>query len=418
MYRVIAFYTKDTQYEELVNKLTISCQKFSTLWHTEAFKDRGKWEHNCAIKPEFILEMLHQYPDETLIYIDADALIQRQPELFETFDGDFACHYRNGELLSGTLFFKSNAKTIELVRRWFEKQQEDPNIWDQKVLQEVIKDSQDLGLELRELPATYCKIFDARDQFGLPVIEHFQASRKVKAERRKRKEGRCNLPKNARIQPDGSMTLLRRKPKDIAFMDQNFKRRHPSEMRWFPELETMEEAALDFEGKTAYIIGKGPSLDRLSEGDFKEDGPIIAINESIIKAEELDIPNPLFLIQDPSLREFAKPQRSTLILEESIRGLYRLHPKKIQYSRKGMELPPKVLSAIVAIHILKSWNIAKIIFISFDACINQNTGYAKIVGYASNDKKRNPDRFLKHKAMLLKNLGNMSHSFRLAGCSD
>ncbi len=267
MIRVIAFYTKDTQYEELVNKLTISCQKFSVLYWTEAFDDRGSWEQNCAIKPEFILDMLHRHPDETLIYIDADAVIQRQPTLFQDFDGDFACYFRDTELLSGTLFFKSNTKTIELVRRWVTKQQENPKIWDQKVLQEVIKDSQDLGLDLQKLPATYCKIFDSRDEPGLPIIEHFQASRKVKAERRQRKEGRCNLPKNARVQPDGSVTLLRRKPKDIAFMDKNFKRRHQNEMRWLPELETMEEAALNFEGKTAYIIGKGPSLDRISERD-------------------------------------------------------------------------------------------------------------------------------------------------------
>ena len=49
-------------------------------------------------------------------------------------------------------------------------------------------------------------------------------------------------------------------------------------------------------GQTAWIIGKGPSLSKLVKDDLG-DGPIIAINESIIKIEELGLDNPSYSLQ-------------------------------------------------------------------------------------------------------------------------
>ena len=409
MPRVIAYYTHESQYQQLVKKLEVSCEKFGVACYTEGFVDRGKWEHNCAIKPEFILGMLKKYPGETLIYIDADAVIKKQPELFKTFDMDFACHFRRNQLLSGTLFFNSNERTIALVEAWVKKQQEDPNIWDQKVLQRTLRE---FDVDVFQLPATYCKIFDAQDQKGDPVIEHYQASRKIKRERKKHDD--CPLPKQAKGLPDGSIILTHERANDIKFMDLNFKRRHPNETRWLPVLTTLEEANLNFKGQTGYIIGKGPSLDKLSPNDFDDTGPIIAVNEAIFKLEQLDLENQTFLVQDPALREFAKPTKITVILEERICGFYRIYPNKLQYSRINMGLPHKVLSAIVAIRILKQWGVTRIVMLAFDACINEDTRYAKIVGYPS-DEIRPAKRFLGHKPQLIKNLADIDYSFRLAG---
>ena len=49
-------------------------------------------------------------------------------------------------------------------------------------------------------------------------------------------------------------------------------------------------------GQTAWIIGKGPSLAYLIKEDIGE-GPVIAINESIIKIESLDLSNPTYSMQ-------------------------------------------------------------------------------------------------------------------------
>jgi len=414
MPRVIAYYTMGSQYEQLIEKLKASCEQFDVKINVRGYDDRGTWEQNCAIKSEFILDMLRSFPGETLIYIDADAVIKKDPELFRIFDADFGCHFLGGELLSGTLILNATNATIDLVSEWNRLQKEDTSKWDQKVLQEAFNDLRD-SIDFHELPASYCKIFDNVLHKDVdPVIEHYQASRKVK---RDRKIGTIKLPKSARSQPDGSIVLLHKRPADIKFMDKHFKRGRGL-YRWVPDLETIEEADLDFSGKTGYIIGKGPSLDVLNPNDFPEDGPIIAINEALFKLEELYLPNELYMVQDPALREFAKPTKTTIILEQTICGLYRQYQDKLQYDREHMGLPRGVLSAIVAIKILQLWKIEKIVLIAFDACMNNNTEYAKVVGYKSSDKKRDPRRFLKHKKMLIQVLAGTSYDFQLAGKSD
>ena len=53
-------------------------------------------------------------------------------------------------------------------------------VWDQKVLQYIIDQSEDLHLNIIRLPPTYCQIFDLMQDEGNPVIEQFQASRRLK----------------------------------------------------------------------------------------------------------------------------------------------------------------------------------------------------------------------------------------------
>lgn len=49
-------------------------------------------------------------------------------------------------------------------------------------------------------------------------------------------------------------------------------------------------------GQTMWIVGKGPSLQYLIKEDIGS-GPVIAINQAIIKIEELDLPNPVYSMQ-------------------------------------------------------------------------------------------------------------------------
>lgn len=51
-----------------------------------------------------------------------------------------------------------------------------------------------------------------------------------------------------------------------------------------------------YKGQTIWIVGKGPSLQYLKKEDFGQ-GPIITINQAIIKVEELDLPNPTYSMQ-------------------------------------------------------------------------------------------------------------------------
>ena len=85
------------------------------------YESRGSWVANCAIKPEFVAEMLEIY-SEDLLYVDADAILHRSVHELDHVIADIGAHYlMDRELLSGTLFFRNNEKVKKLVDRWVSK---------------------------------------------------------------------------------------------------------------------------------------------------------------------------------------------------------------------------------------------------------------------------------------------------------
>ncbi len=180
-YVICAYYTVNTLYEEDVKKLEASLKKFNLPYELTAIPDLGNHQANVHFKPYFIKQMLNRHFPKDVIYVDADAIVQQPPSFFNTFKGDVGVVYLEKfghELLGGTLYFANNAKAMEIIERWIAYLFEFPLVWDQKVLQYVIEQSNDLNLNLIHLPPAYCQIFDLMKEFGPPVIEHFQASRR------------------------------------------------------------------------------------------------------------------------------------------------------------------------------------------------------------------------------------------------
>lgn len=116
---------------------------------------------------------------DRIVYLDSDAIVMQYPELFERIPESFdiGVHYRNGgELLGGTIYLRNTQKMLKFVEQWANKCQENIKIWDQKVLQAMIDEHEDLNLYC--LPPTYCQIFDLMaNQGGAPIIKQMQASR-------------------------------------------------------------------------------------------------------------------------------------------------------------------------------------------------------------------------------------------------
>ena len=92
---------------------------------------------------------------------------------------DIMCGFLDPELLSGTIYIKNNQKSREIISDWNIKQQNNVNIWDQKVLQTI---QQNNKKHFTFLPHSYIKIFDNKRMKlnDLLVIEHNQASRRFK----------------------------------------------------------------------------------------------------------------------------------------------------------------------------------------------------------------------------------------------
>jgi hypothetical protein len=115
--------------------------------------------------------------EENIVWLDADAVVQQYPALFDDMDADIAVHYKDGkELLSGTMYFSNTEKARELLREWIALAETTKDVTQpQSVLQELLRSGKYL---VHKLPAPYTLIFDLMSHLGPPVIEHFQASRK------------------------------------------------------------------------------------------------------------------------------------------------------------------------------------------------------------------------------------------------
>lgn len=173
----IGFYTTGTPYANEAAECIKSLESIGLDHEFVGVPNLGKWEWNCAIKPAVILRMMHKHVGRPLVYLDADARVHRYPTAFDVMPNgiDLACHFRNGtELLSGTLYIGTTEQARWLVGEWLAKCASQPDVWDQKHLQNALAA---WPYKVHQLPAEYVRVFDD-DTMGDAVILHGQASRR------------------------------------------------------------------------------------------------------------------------------------------------------------------------------------------------------------------------------------------------
>jgi len=182
---VVAYYTEGTMYEDYVPILKESLEKFNIPYDIQAVPNLGSWLENTSYKPTFIKEMLQKHHHD-IVYTDIDSVFMQYPTLFDEmplgtiigvhlYDRSLYLPFRKREeVLSGTIFFKSHPKALEIVEQWEEECTIYIREWDQRTLQRV------LNGQFYPLPANYCVIFDVMADVENPVIVHSQASRKVR----------------------------------------------------------------------------------------------------------------------------------------------------------------------------------------------------------------------------------------------
>jgi hypothetical protein len=142
-------------------------------------ENRGTWARNCSAKSEYIARLMDEYPERPIVWIDSDGRVRQYPELFDELDCDFAFHRKGGvELLSGTLYIGPTDEARAFIGEWVKECKANPERFDQRSLDIVVQRSTGVRFEL--LPATYCQIFDSMRHVGTPVIEHMQASRRLR----------------------------------------------------------------------------------------------------------------------------------------------------------------------------------------------------------------------------------------------
>lgn len=177
---VCAFFTDN--YADQVASLAASVESFGLAFYKKRYDSRGFWEANTRIKPEFLLHCLDKFPDKDVLYLDADSVMKKFPDLLVNFNGDigvYASDTRQGfthSYLTGTLFLTNNDCVRRFLHRWIESQGAKATDVDQDGFQKAVQWSTDVRVV--SLPASYTKIFDRSDMGGEAVIEHYQASRR------------------------------------------------------------------------------------------------------------------------------------------------------------------------------------------------------------------------------------------------
>lgn len=182
---IVSYYTVATPYEDEAHQLAETCEALTLEHSIVGVPARGAWEKNCAMKAGFVYEMWRSL-QRPVLWVDADARVRRVPELLRGATADFGVHKASGwQFASGTVFINSTELGGELLRTWTRRCESDPLVWDQVHLDGAWEElSSRAPLETTWLPQAYTRIFDRPEEpdgGGPIVVEHFQASRRLKA---------------------------------------------------------------------------------------------------------------------------------------------------------------------------------------------------------------------------------------------
>jgi SAM-dependent methyltransferase len=204
--------------------------------------------------------------------------------------------------------------------------------------------------------------------------------------------------KRLRRHPDGSVWLARPDKRVEKYMDQHYLR-VGRDRRWhYPikEPESVVSLKGKFKGKPAYIVGKGPTLDNITEADFEDDCPILVLNEAVHKIETLEVANIYLLQQDTGIN--CRPTRSRMLLHFYIKHLYPEMTERYIFTDTDFGRARHSLTVLVAIAAAKYMGCSEIRLWAFDAAVSGNTNYAKCIGHdPGRTSSGGQERFLTHR---------------------
>lgn len=161
-----------------------------------------------------------------------------------------------------------------------------------------------------------------------------------------------------------------------------------------------------FKDSPCYVVGKGPSLDKIRSTDFKSDVPIFCLNHSINVIEAIFNycrPNLFCVQQDASVGEECIPKTGTHLLSVNAQGW---NPTATLYDSADFGEHTSIISVVAAVKLAKYMGCNHFTLLAFDAMKNKNTDYAKCIGR----KPVKPQQFLKHKELVVKALGDSPYA--------
>lgn len=180
MLEIFFFFTEDILYRKHANLLMASSEKYNLNMNYISIKKNG-WQEIIAAKPKYI-KNFRERCEKPFLYLDADACICEDiSQDFSDIKEDIAVHYfKDTELLSGTIYFNKGERVNSLIDEWVFRMEVSPDMWDQKILQNIIDEWEADGkISVKKICASYTYIYDLSRHICInePKIIHLQASR-------------------------------------------------------------------------------------------------------------------------------------------------------------------------------------------------------------------------------------------------
>jgi hypothetical protein len=179
-YVVCAFYTPN--YIEQVLSLKASLDALGINYFLKRYERAATWEATTRLKPVFVDHCMARFPKHDVLYLDADAVVRKEPVFFNTVTSDVCLlfnpvkpaktHYLR--IAAGTLLVRNTAGGRRFAAAWKAEEANASMLsLDEDLIYMAIPKLE--GVSFTALPQSYTKIFDKPG--ADPVIEHFQASR-------------------------------------------------------------------------------------------------------------------------------------------------------------------------------------------------------------------------------------------------
>ncbi len=168
MWMVTSGYTMGSPYFDDAMKMFESCHRHGISSEIMPYKSFGNWRANANYKGNLVLSALKRHPLVNIVWIDADAVILKRPDLFDDMEYDIAVYFAEWPLGSGqkkcsngTIFFKNNSRVRAFVAEWARWSMANPGKSQQDKFGEMLqvyKDGTAHGINWGELPPEYCMV--------------------------------------------------------------------------------------------------------------------------------------------------------------------------------------------------------------------------------------------------------------------
>ncbi len=187
---VVSFYTLGTGYKEEADRLLKELHLFGFEHDIQGIQSFGSWQKNTQYKAKFIAGMLEKYPRRNILWLDVDSSVCQYPDLFDNADFELGVHkidwakYSHGrrkdkQLANAVIYLKNVDNVRRFVYAWIKLNEKQPDRIEMQTMAEILSKWEG-KLKFRNIPASYCQIYDLMMAEGYPVIEQRQASRQYR----------------------------------------------------------------------------------------------------------------------------------------------------------------------------------------------------------------------------------------------